>query len=194
MFMFRSVKPTAEKAGVMSDGERIEQMIAEWGERNYPNGPTWYDRTKNEPLPALEIRMISAFNALEYNISNGGWAQFLWNCFPDWRAIIADAKEGYLLIGAPEQSAALDKLYALCERDERECYEMHKRANEAFEKERNDGWSTIFGEFTSRDRSAAADDWEELFWDKALYEKRRSWLAANEARVRQAYGCGVSSD
>ena len=137
------------------DGERIERMIAEWGERNFPRGPTWYGRREKDALPALEIRMIPAFSAIEYNISNGGWAQFLWNCFPDWRTIIADAKQGYLLIGAAEQGAALDNLYALCERDEKECAEMHRRANAAFQKKGSDAWSAIFGEFTSGDRSAA---------------------------------------
>jgi hypothetical protein len=170
----------------MSDGERVEQMIAEWGKRNYPHGPTWYDRTRSETLPAIEIRMIPAFCAIEYNISNGGWAQFLWNCIEDWRAIIADAKEGYVLIGAAEQSAALDKLYSLCERDERECCEMHKRANAAFKKEGSDAWSEIFGQFTSRSYSAPGNDWGDLFWDDALYKRREAWLAANEARVRKA--------
>ena len=107
----------------MSDGERVQTMISDWFERTYPESFSWYDRGKQQKPLALEIRMIPAFGAVEYNISNGGWAQFLWNCFPYWRAIIADAKEGYLLIGAPEQSAALDILYGLCERDEKECAE-----------------------------------------------------------------------
>ena len=76
----------------------------------------------------------------------------------------------------------------MCERDEGECKKMHERANAAFEKEGSDGWSAIFGEFTSRSYSAPGDDWEKLFWDKALYEKRQTWLAANETRVRAAYG------
>ena len=33
-----------------------------------------------------------------------------------------------------------------------------------------------------------AADWENLFWGEALYERRLAWLAANEARVRKAYG------
>jgi len=111
----------------MSDGERVETMISDWLERNYPDGPTWYDRSEQQIPPAIEIRMIYAFGAVEYNISNGGWAQFLWNCFPYWRPIIADAREGYLLIGATEQSAALDTLYALCERDEKECAETIRK-------------------------------------------------------------------
>jgi len=65
----------------MSDGERVETMISDWLERNYPESfETWYDRGKQQKL-AIEIRMIPAFGAIEYNICNGGWAQFLWNCF-----------------------------------------------------------------------------------------------------------------
>jgi hypothetical protein len=170
------------KDRLMSDGERVERLICDWLDRNYPEGPTWYGRPAAK-APPLEIKMIPAFGAIEYNISNGGWAQFLWNCFPDWREIINVAKDGYLLIGAPEQSAALTVLWTLCERDERECDEMHKRAMEEWKKT-PDGWSAIFGEFTSRSYSAPTNDWEPLFYD--VYEKRLTWLAANEARVRQA--------
>lgn len=28
----------------MLDGDRVERMISDWLERNYPEGPTWYDR------------------------------------------------------------------------------------------------------------------------------------------------------
>lgn len=171
----------------MSADEPIERMIGHWLERNYPNGPTWYGRPATEG-PPLEIKMIPAFVAIEYNISNGGWAQFLWNCFPHWRAIITIARDGYLLIGAPEQSAALTELWTLCERDERECGQMHERANAAFEIKGADGWSDIFGKFTSRSYSAPSHGWEESFWDDALYEKRSAWLAANEARLRAAMG------
>jgi hypothetical protein len=167
----------------MSDGERVERLICDWLERNYPDGPTWYDRAKEGLKPALEIRMISAFGAVEYNIGNGGWAQFLWNCFPHWREIIADAKEGYLLIGAPEQSAALDSLYALCERDERECAETIQKSIKD-----NDLSNSYFARFTSRSYSAPSNGWEDLFWDEAMYAKRSAWLAANEARVRAAMG------
>src|SRR5882672_10283708 len=174
------------EAKLMSDGERIQQLISDWLERNYPDGPTWYGRPATES-PSLEIKMIPAFGEIEYNLGNGGWAQFLWNCFDCWREIINVAREGYLLIGAPEQSAALTTLWTLCERDERECGETHKRAMAEWEKN-PDAWSSIFAEFTSRSYSAPSGDWEDLFWDDGLYEKRLAWLAANEARVRRALG------
>jgi hypothetical protein len=129
--------------------------------------------------------MMPAFGEIEYNLSNGGWAQFLWNCFDCWRDIIDVARDGYLLIGAPEQSVALTTLWTLCERDERECGETHKRATAEWEKMPG-AWSSIFAEFTSRSYSAPSGDWERLFWNDGLYEKRLAWLAANEKRVLKA--------
>jgi hypothetical protein len=99
------------EAQLMSEGERVQQLIYDWLERNYPDGPTWFGRSATE---ALEIKMIPAFDRIEYNLSNGGWAQFLWNCFGYWRDVINAARDGYLLIGAPEQSAALTTLWTLC--------------------------------------------------------------------------------
>jgi hypothetical protein len=170
----------------MSDGERVQKMIYEWLGRNYPDGPSWYDRPANRTAPALEIRMIAAFDDIEYNLSNGGWAQFLWNCFAYWRQIIDVGKEGYRLIGAPEQSAALETLRALCERDEREC-------GETIERSVRDDDGTVdgppyFAEFTARSYSAPRNDWEPLFYDKGIYEKRLAWLAVHEGRVRKAIG------
>jgi len=159
----------------MSDGERVEQLICEWLDRNYPDGLTWYGRPASE-APPLEIRMIPAFGEIEYNLGNGGWAQFLWNRFRHWRETIDVAKAGYLLIGGPEQSAALSELWTLCERDERECREMQEQRK----------W--LFSEFTSRSYLAQSNDWEQLFYGEEVYEKRLAWLAANEARVRKAMG------
>jgi hypothetical protein len=170
----------------MSDDERGERLISDWLERNYPGGPTWYGRPATKS-PALEIKMIPALGEIEYNLSNGGWAQFLWNCFGCWRDIINVARDGYLLIGAPEQSAALTTLWTLCERDERECAEMQKRSEAEFDEERH-GSPPFFAEFTSRSYSAPPNDWEPLFCDEDVYEKRLAWLAANEARVRKAVG------
>src|SRR4051812_16481076 len=112
----------------MSDGERVQGLIYKWLDRNYPEGPTWYERPAQAGWPALEIRMLPAFGDIEYNLGNGGWAQYLWNCFGYWRPILDTAQEGYRLIGAPEQSAALDTLRILCERDERECGETIERS------------------------------------------------------------------
>lgn len=65
---------------------------------------------------------------------------------------------------------------------------MHNRAMAEWEKKGPDAWSAIFGKFTSRSYSAPSNDWEPLFYDESVYEKRLAWLAANEARVRKALG------
>jgi hypothetical protein len=171
---------------VMSEGERVERSICDRLKRNYPNGPTWYGG--RAAAPPLELRMIPAINAVEYNLGNGGWAQFLWNCFDDWREIIADAREGYLLLSGPAQSAALSKLWKLCERDERECRRTLRRADAVLAKRGEDAWSAIFAKYTARSYAAPASDWETLFWGDAIYKKRLAWLAANEGRVRKAMG------
>jgi hypothetical protein len=64
------------EAQLMSNGKRVEKLICDWLNRHYPDGPTWYGRSATE-APALEIKMIPAFGEIEYNLSNGGWAQFL---------------------------------------------------------------------------------------------------------------------
>jgi hypothetical protein len=163
------------KFNVVSDGERVERMICDWLEQNYPGGPTWYGQSATE-TPPLEIKMIPAFGAIEYNISNGGWAQFLWNCFDESREVLDVAKDGYLLIGAPEQSAALAELRTLCERDKHECREALQQPV----------W--LFAELTARSYSAPPNAWEHLFCDTSIYEKRLAWLAANEGRLRKALG------
>jgi hypothetical protein len=167
------------------DGKRVERLIIDWLGGNYPNGPTWYDRPATD-WPPIEIVMIPAFDDIEYNLGNGGWAQYLWNCFGYWRQIIDVAKQGYLLIGAPEQSAALETLRTLCERDERECAEVLERSEREYDG--SEEGPPYFAEFTKRSYSAQRNDWEPLFYGDEIYAKRLAWLAANEARIRKAVG------
>ncbi len=157
----------------VSDGERVKQLIYDWLNKNCAVGPKW---ELLSPLP-LEIKMLPAFSDIEYNLGNGTWTQFLWNCFDDWRRIIDVAKEGYFLIGATEQSAALDTLRALCERDERECKRMQKLSEKDFER--------YFGEFISRSDDVPFDREALFYHDSGVDEKRVAWLKANAARIRK---------
>lgn len=157
----------------------IEELIYEWLNTQYPDGPVWFDEEMTtDRLPPLETRMLQAFNVIEYNISNGGWSQFLWNCLPNWRSILNTAQEGYQLIGATEQARALDTLRSLCEQDEPECLSAI---------EREDGSMETFAEFTRRSYGNSDNDWEALFWGD-IYEKRAAWLNANEGRIRSLIG------
>ena len=160
-------------------GEEIESLIFEWLNAKYPEGPTWFDDDCTLPeIPPLEVRMLYPFNVIEYNISNGGWSQFLWNCFSNWRSLLTTAQEGYALIGATEQAGALNTLRALCERDEPNCLAAL---------EREDGSMDTFAEYTSQSYANPNNDWERLFWE-GIYEKRLAWLEANESRIRAIIG------
>ena len=157
----------------------IEDLIYEWLNANYPDGPVWFDEElPAEELPPIETRMLYAFNVIEYNISNGGWSQFLWNCLSNWRSILDTAQEGYALIGATEQARALDTLRILCEQDEPECLAAMQR---------EDGSMDTFAEFTRRSYGKSDNDWESLFWGD-IYETRAAWLNANEGRLRSLIG------
>ena len=156
-------------------GQDIEAMIYDWLNDKYPDGPVWFDdESQLDNSPPLEIRMIYPFNVIEYNIGNGGWAQFLWNCVGNWRALIATAEAGYELMGAPEQVEALKILRTLCENNEAQCLA-------ALEQE--DGSMETFADYTTQSYLSKGNDWEQLFWTE-IYEKRLRWLEANEARIR----------
>jgi hypothetical protein len=167
-------------------GKEVQSLIYDWLRLVHPDGPLWgdadFDCFGNTPI---EIKMIPAFDAVEFNIENGGWAQLLWNCFANWRQLVQIAKQGYQMIGAAPQSTALDKLYALCTHDEQECEQARAQASQASDDEA----SRVFAEFTRRSYGKRGFDWEALFFaDSGIHEKRLEWLAANEARVRKAVG------
>ena len=165
------------------DGEKVQDLIYNWLNRHYPEGPGWQDPDFDCYGDApIEIKMISAFDAVEYNIGNGGWSQVLWNCFGCWRKLLEIAAEGYTLIGAPERADALRELYVLCERDEKECEKVIYTDTPSEDTE-------DFAEFTRRSYGVTGNDWQRLFWfDSGIYEKRLEWLAQNEARIRRAIG------
>ena len=162
-------------------GEQLQGLIFSWLAERYPSGPDWqnphFDAYANLPI---EIKMIPAFDEIEYNIANGGWAQLLWNCHGCWRQLLDIAREGYKLIGASAQAAAIDELYTLCERDDAECRAAILADESSLEN---------FAEFTGRNDVANDPVWERLFWaESGISKKRFEWLEKNEARVRKAVG------
>ncbi len=164
------------------NGEDAQSLIISWLEKYYPEGPLWWDPNFDCYGHApIEIKMVSAFDAIEYNISNGGWAQFLWNCLGSWRSLIQIGIEGYSLIGAHEQAKALLKLQELCERDESECQEMVHKAIQ------NETDMSYFSDFTMRTIKREADEWDHLFFSShGVYDLRIKWLGDNFERIRAA--------
>lgn len=69
----------------------------------------------------LEWRMPVMTNTFEGEIINGGLAQFLWNTFYHYRAILQDAKAGYDLVGSAAHANAIANCMEICARYEDEC-------------------------------------------------------------------------
>lgn len=162
-------------------GEQLQDLVTEFLDRRYPNGWSWLDSEFDCFGDApLQLKMIPAFSALEYNISNGGWAQFLWNCWGCWPQLLEIAQPGYCLIGAHDQARAVDDLRRLCERDDKECeVAMIKSVKE-------NNFKKHFESFTSRVITEPGNDWQRHFFhDSGAYETRLRWLESNEELVKR---------
>ncbi|QDU09413.1 DUF4375 domain-containing protein [Gimesia aquarii] len=160
-------------------GEEVEKSIIEWLRQHYPEEPDWQNTNfhcfTDEPL---ELKMIPVFQAIEYNIDNGGWSQFLWNCYGTWPRMVEIAADGYELIGARPQREALELLREILAAHEVECASFMRKAA----KERG---STIFAEFTKRSYAQPGNDWQDLFYyNSGINELRLAWLAQHATQVR----------
>ena len=131
-----------------------------------------------------EFRILNAHWALEYNISNGGWGQFLWNCRGGWRILLRLAEQGYELLDCPEQVRAVKKLRQLCKENEADCDEHLRLAVE------KDDFS-YFGAFCRLgypDPLRKGKTWQSAFYqsDGEIRRKRHAWLVANASMIRKA--------
>ncbi|MFK7803317.1 MAG: hypothetical protein AB8G95_16905 [Anaerolineae bacterium] len=160
------------------EGEKTEKQVVNWLDEHYPYWRIDWMESGSKSVTDLpfEFKMISAFRVLEHNMINGGRAQFLWNCFGNWRHLIEIAREGYkLLDGATEQLKALDSLATYCERNEKIC-------EQAIQAE--DGSLENFKQFMKHSHSKNDDKWEMLLWSGTdVYWKRLKWLALNKVRI-----------
>ncbi|QDU42635.1 hypothetical protein Mal52_11020 [Symmachiella dynata] len=163
------------------DGETVESRVFQWLEKYYPDGVGWQNPDSDCLGDApIEIKLVAATNTIEYNISNGGWGQFLWNCHGTWRRLLAIGHEGYKLIGADAQADALQELGVLCERDIEECREYIRRADAEQD-------FKYPASFTAQRVFFEEDHWTNLFYSTSgVYEKRLEWLEKNQERVLEA--------
>lgn len=160
-------------------GEEVEASIIAYLRDQYPEGPRWqdpqFDCLEGEPLI---LKMIPAFERIEYNLDNGGWAQLLWNCFGTWRRLLEIAAEGYELIGAKAQRDALKPLYKVLSKDEGECARFLQLAAD------KEGAET-FAEYTRRSYAVPGYDWENVFYyDSGINELRLAWLEEHAAEIQ----------
>src|SRR6266704_6749178 len=161
-------------------GTEVERRIRDWLNRYFPSGPEWFDPEFNCLAGApLEVRMISVFDALEYNVSNGGWSQVLWNCFGRWRDVLNISEQGYLLMGEPGAARAVCTMRPLLEANEPKCIEFLHRAI----LERGSDKGTAFADFTMRSYAGGEFEGEPLLQDSQLYERRMAWLEKHQQHV-----------
>lgn len=158
----------------------LQEQIYAWLASHYPEGPQWnvdgFHCFKDcHPI----VRSLVAMDAVEGEISNGAWGQLLWNTFPNWRAVIDLAKEGYISMGSTRQVDAIPILVAKLSEYERGCRAaMQRAASGNFEKE--------FGGFTSIGYSDSKFDAQMAFLDPSLESMRAEWLERNREAVRAA--------
>ncbi len=141
-------------------------------------GGSWQDRDfhcfESEPI---ELKMMAAFSVLEYNMSNGGWAQVLWNCFGTWSRLLDIACDGYLVTQCIAQAEALPLVQARLAEHESDCAKFMSRSHSSK--------NVSFAEFTSRSFGQHTD-WEHLFYlDGPHVHQRYAWLEQEEQLVQQ---------
>jgi hypothetical protein len=169
------------RPGASMTGGEVHALVYRFLDRRYPDGWSWQDSAFDCFGDApLQLKMIPAFDALEYNIDNGGWAQFLWSCWGCWPQLLDIAQPGYRLIGAHDQANAIDDLRRLCERDDRECEAA------MIDAAKEEHFRHSFESFTSRIITEPDNDWQRLFFfNSGVYETRLRWLEDNEALIRR---------
>ena len=173
--------------------EAVEKGLTLWralmvqlDERD-PDGPRWgkadYHALAAEPF---EIRMLCVMDSLEYNVSNGGWGQFLWNCVAHWRVMLDIAEKAYVLTGAPDHAAIIPELRRCCDHCEADA--IASRARAAAERNYLVEGYPMFGEFLDRARAYDDGNWQTVFYGEQAWHARLRWLAANDGLMRRYLG------
>ncbi|WP_075111691.1 DMP19 family protein [Noviherbaspirillum massiliense] len=118
------------------------------------------------------MRYIVAFDSVEEEITNGGWAQLLWNTYPNWRELLEIAREGYAYFGDDHRASTIAKLSKVFGEHENDCAKYMQKCidEESFNKN--------FAEFTYRGYGSKPLYGEEIFFSDGprltwLVEKRR---------------------
>ena len=168
-------------------GRALWDAVATHLDEKYGTGPEWgepdYHTLAAEPF---EVRMLFVLGSIEYNIANGGWGQFLWNCLPHWRLMIDIAAKAYPMTGAPRHAEALGDLRRCCLHSEADAMATKRRAIA----ERNFLVHTypLFGEFLDRARAYDDGQWQHVFYGDDAHLALLTWLAANEGLFRRYLG------
>ena len=147
-----------------------DQFLAPWNGVDPLDGP---------PSPARDLVLAEQFGD---EMTNGGLAQFLWNFFPRWEAVLDGAERAYRAMGAEKQLAALPAIRAKL----REFAPLCAKRIELAKNETASGQAFEVWYETAEQRMSLPE--ESLFWqdEPELAAKRLAYLEANRAAL---FGC-----
>ena len=134
-----------------------------------------------DPLdsPASPARDLVLAAQFEDEIANGGLAQFLWNFFPRWEAVLDGAERAYRAMGAERQLAVLPKIRAVLRENAPLCAERIELAKN--ETEPGQAFLVWYGSAEKRMSLPS----EELFYpdEPTLAAARLVYLEANRSAL-----------
>ena len=134
-----------------------------------------------DPLdgPASPARDLVLAEQFSDEMTNGGLAQFLWNFFPRWEAVLDGAERAYRAMGAGKQLAALPAVRAKL----REFAPLCAKRIELAKNETASGQAFEVWYESAEERMSLPE--EELFWqdEPELAAKRLAYLEANRATL-----------
>lgn len=145
----------------------FEDFLSRWDGVDPLDGPA---------SPARDLVLAAQF---EDEVQNGGLAQFLWNRFPRWEAILDGAERAYRAMGAERQLSALPEIRAVL----RENAPLCARRIELAKNETEPGQAFSVWYESAEERMGLPS--EELFYpdEPTLAAARRAYLEANRAAL-----------
>lgn len=119
---------------------------------------------------SLPWRMPIMTNLLEGEITNGGLAQFLWNCFFHFRAVLADAKASYELVGAHDRATVVARCETVCMTCEESCRPFVEAAT------RDKTTDNFLAWYTDAEERMAVDGEDLLNVESGIVEIKGRWI------------------
>lgn len=144
-----------------------ESFLSRWNGVDPLDGPA---------SPARDLVLAEQFGD---EMTNGGLAQFLWNFFPRWEAVLDGAERAYRAMGAEKQLAALPAIRAKL----REFAPLCAKRIELAKNETASGQAFEVWYETAEQRMSLPE--ESLFWqdEPELAAKRLAFVEANRTTL-----------
>lgn len=153
--------------------EQFEERFVDFLNDRYWRKPGWSDPKfhRYEDLP-VELRYLVSMSYFEQQTSNGSLAQVFWNSYPNRYLMLRLCEEGYRMIGAPPQVAAIPRVVELFREWDSEASTYLRRHLEGDEE--------AFGEWCAKGYLGSGKGLDELFLlsddESSPYFVRSRWV------------------